>query len=113
LLRKGEPFSMENSLVVQVVTHPHGITQGCKKCQTVLLEGNFAIGLIVKEGEESKKYLLGAPPQEHCGEPKTFFQIFQTAEEADVEKERVVAHLNEKGTTEGLRLVAWIIPGNN
>ena len=104
---------MENSSVVQVVEHPYGITQGCKKCQTILLEGKFAVGLIIREGDQSKKYLLGAPPQEHCGEPKTFFQLFQTAEEAVAEKERVEAHLNKKGTTEGLRLVAWIIPSNN
>ena len=104
---------MEKTCDVQVVEHLHGITQGCKKCRTVLLRGNYVIGLVFKDGAETKKYLLGAPPQEHCGEPKTFFQVFQTAEEADVEKEKIVVHINQKGTTEGLRLVAWIIPSNN
>lgn len=98
---------------VQIVEHPHGIQQGCKKCRTVLLTGNFAIGLTLKEGETTKKYLLGGPPQEHCGEMKAFFLVFDTLDVAEAEKTWVESYLTEHKTTEGLCLIDWIIPTNN
>ncbi len=98
---------------VMVVEHPQGIVQGCKKCRQILKRGNFSIGLHVREDGVDYKYLLGAPPQEHCGEEKKFIVCFETEEEAEAEKDRVLAHLSNTGSTAGLRLMEFAKPGVN
>ncbi len=92
---------------VMVVEPPTGVVQGCKKCRTVLVKGNFLIGIHVRENRSDFRYFLGAPPQEHCGEQKNFLQCFETEEEAEAEKIKVLSHLSEKGTTEGLPLMGF------
>ncbi len=103
-----------NECEVLVVEHPEGIVQGCKVCREVLKRGNFAIGIHVRENGSNFKYFLGASPQpEHCGEQKKFIQTFETDVEAETEKIRVLAHLSEKGSTEGLSLIGFFDPKLN
>jgi hypothetical protein len=99
---------------VSVVEHPEGIVQGCKVCREVLVKGNFAIGIHVRENGSNFKYFLGVSPQpEHCGEQKKFIQTFITETEAEAEKLKVLAYLSEKGTTEGLPLIGFFDPKLN
>jgi hypothetical protein len=106
--------SMKNGTCeVMVVEHPRGIMQGCKTCRQILKRGNFTIGLYGRENGIDYKYLLGAPQEEHCGEEKKFIQCFETAEEAEAEKERVLSHLSTTGSTAGLRLMEFARPGVN
>ncbi len=99
---------------VLVVEHPMGFIQGCKVCREVLMKGNFAIGIHVRENGSNFKYFLGASPQpEHCGEQKRLIQTFETDVEAEAEKLKVLAHLSEKGTTKGLPLMGFFDPRLN
>lgn len=98
---------------VMVVEHPAGVIQGCKVCRTILSRGNYLIGLHVRENGKDFKYFLGAPPQEHCGEQKKILQCFETADEAETERLRVLSHLSERGTTEGLPLMGFFDPKLN
>ncbi|OGZ43083.1 MAG: hypothetical protein A2719_01845 [Candidatus Ryanbacteria bacterium RIFCSPHIGHO2_01_FULL_45_22] len=92
---------------VMVVEYPAGVIQGCKVCRTILKIGKFLIGLHVHEDGKDFKYFLGTPPQEHCGEQKKILQCFETEEEAEAERLKVLSHLSEKGSTEGLPLMGF------
>ena len=106
-------------LIFEIIEHQQGIEQGCKKCRTILMKGNFAIGITVRleaktvEDGPRFKRLLGTPPRECCGETKTLIQTFTTLEEAEAEKDRVIQHIQGKGGVEGLHFLEWIIPSNN
>lgn len=104
---------MEDDCQVLVVEHPAGVIQGCKICRKVLTTGKFLIGIHVRENGSDFKYLLAALPQEHCGEEKKLLQCFETAEEAEVERLKVLSHLLEKGTTKGLPLMGFFDPRLN
>ncbi len=82
---------------VMVVEHPVGVAQGCKICREILETGKFLIGIHVRENGSDFKYFLGAPPQKHCGEQKKFLQCFETEEDAEAEKLKVLSHLSEIG----------------
>jgi len=96
-----------------VVEFPTDITQGCKICRKVLKKGKYVIGIYVRENGSDYKYLLGAPPQEHCGEQKIFLQCFEAEAEAEVEGHNVLSYISEKGTTEGLSLMEFVDPRSN
>jgi hypothetical protein len=97
---------------VYIVPFPKGCFQGCKVCMGELSNGNFAIGLHLCDGGKEFKYVIGATPQMCCGEEKRTILLFQTVEDADVEAKKVIHHLNEKGTTEGLRLLGFYVNHN-
>ena len=103
--------------VTDVLIFPHepGINQGCKKCRTVYVSGHkYALGLRVKEGDNTHDYLIGVdPPVSCCGEQKAFFQSFVSNEEAQAAAEMVQAQINRDGSTKNLRLVDWAIPSSN
>ena len=98
---------------IGVIEHPVGIVQGCKVCGQIIVEGKFAIGIRIEEGGVDYKYLLGAPPQKHCGEEKHFIWTSFSKEEAEKEAAKVLLHLTEKETTDGLVLMKFVNPTVN
>lgn len=98
---------------VMVVEHPAGVAQGCKICREILLTGKYLIGIHVRENGSDFKYFLGAPSQEHCGEQKKLLLCFDAEEDAEAEKLKVLSHLSETGTTEGLPLMGFFDPKLN
>lgn len=92
---------------VFVVEHPSGVFQGCRVCNKILKKGRFLIGLLVRENEEDYKYLLGLPPQIHCGEQKNFLECFETEKDAEDMMFKVVSHLSESGAIKDLPLMAF------
>jgi hypothetical protein len=105
---------MENDeWYVVVVECPAGIIQGCRTCRETLSEGKYLIGIYIRENGTEFRYLLGAPPRQHCGEEKIILMCFETEGEAEIEREKVISHLSTKGTTEGLRLKGFYNPQIN
>lgn len=100
----------EGECQVAVIEHPKGISQGCKICGQVLFHGTFLIGIQICEKGEIIKYFLGLPSIEHCGEQKTILASFENEEEAEAERERVLAQISEQKSTEGLPLVGFSLP---
>lgn len=98
---------------VMVIEHPAGITQGCKVCGEILKQGTFLIGIQIREDGKDLKYLLGTSPQEHCGEQKKILECFDNEEDAEAEKLKVIAHLSEHKSTEGLPLLGFYNPQLN
>lgn len=97
---------------VLIVEYPNGCFQGCKNCRGELSSGNFAVGLHLCDRGKEFKYFVGAPPRLCCGEVKKTIQLFQIVEDAEIEAEKVRSHLNEKGTTKGLRLLGFYVNNN-
>lgn len=98
---------------VVVYKHPTRLFQGCITCGKIITSGSFLIGIHVCEQGCDYEYFLGTPDIIHCGEQKMILQSFETAEDAELEREKVLLHLSGKGTTEGLILMRMIIPQLN
>lgn len=97
---------------VFVLEHAGSIYQGCKVCRQILMTGKFLIGIHIHENGSDFKYVLGAPPQTHCGENKTFMQTFERLADAEKKVAEISVQILNNGSTEGLTLffVAEAIP---
>ena len=67
------------------------------------------VGLQIQEDDGKRfHYFLGVdPPIICCDEEKLIIQTFETEVEADTRATEVREYLNQKGSTEGLRLIAF------
>ncbi|HZT35448.1 MAG TPA: hypothetical protein VFA15_05990 [Nitrososphaera sp.] len=103
-MSKEDPGTSE----VVVIHHPSGIKHGCKYCGKIHLQGEYAVGLIVKEDGHEFRYAIGfETPIWCCGKEKPFFQVFTERKEAAALCAEVVQHLNEHRATTGLKLIGF------
>ena len=90
---------------VVVISHPAGISNGCKDCRKILAEGKYVLGLRIKEPDHHYQYLVAVdPPIMCCGVDKKVLYLFNTEEEAKKKAEEIADYLDKHETTEGLRL---------
>jgi len=90
---------------VVVISHPAGITIGCKDCRKILAEGKYVLGLKIKYPDREYQYLVGVdPPVMCCGADKRVLYLFNSEEDGKKKGEEVADYLNQRETTEGLRL---------
>jgi hypothetical protein len=101
-----------------LVIEPDGksLVMGCKVCKRTIAstKDKFMVGLIIEEDGQGFRYFLGVdPPITCCGEEKVIIKTFETDTEAETEKARVIQHLDEHGSTEGLKLISFSHFGMN
>ncbi len=100
--------------LIQLVDHPAGIVQGCKRCGTIHLRGRYVVGILIREDGQEHRYLLGFKvPMRCCGEEKPFYQVFHDRDECELVCEEVEEHLARHHETTGLRLISfrWVGSG--
>ena len=101
---------MPSECSVHVIEPDMEINTGCKMCRRPIstTKDKFLIGLMIKEDKKEFRYFLGVdPPIMCCGEEKLVIKTFDTDEEAEAEKTRVMQYLDEHGSTEGLKLLGF------
>lgn len=92
------------------------IKMGCKLCGREIssTKDRFMLGVTVDEGRQHHRYFIAVdPPIICCGEEKKIIKTFETEEEVEREKDRVVQYLNTRQSTEGLKLLSFSHYGMN
>jgi|SRR3989338_5601603 len=93
---------------VLIIHHPPKIKHGCKHCGKIHLSGEYAVGLEIFEDGKKFRYAIGFDVAIWCcGEEKPFFQVFDDKGEAELLCAEVTKHLNEQGTTVGLKMIGF------
>ncbi len=92
---------------VATVNNPKKYHFGCIKCRKIHASGTWVVGVLIGE----RRFLVGKdPPVRCCGEEKKICEVFDDEAPAAALRDRIIEHLLEKKTTEGLMLyeTAWI-----
>ena len=89
---------------------------GCKICRKILydLKGRYLVGILIEENGKEFKYFSGMDPSPICCDEEKGIPIhFDTADEAQVEVERIIEYLKTNQCTKGLKLVSFVRLSDN